>query len=504
MFALAVFNAHQRSSELSSVPEQGVIFSTLSGREPTLLARVHPRSSLTSWVGPEALPDVLAGQSSPGVMLRISDDLHAHSDDFQSKSTAMAVSSGVLEVVPTLSASTLGRFQPPDLDWRQACTTEADFTNSSPKIVPRKPRHQHNGISKGSNSTAKDNIPPASTHCPDVVFVSNVTSDITTGLVATPTLTPGVLVTVPKAPCHQHNGISTGSTPQNITINNTSWVSTSTCSGFDFNIIIAALPAVELCMMEGSSTEVHAFACHLHCGVPRATKPLDGSQITAFVLLTVHNASDSWAGSFLAAPEAILRLLLAASFDSQGFPEIHVPGLTSHMHSGAPLAVHLNHTLTMLLRLSDAMPCNRNTIESINIKRAPFALGFLPTGMYLVVQGLICHMHSGAPKTILFATLNSIGGNCSQMMPGVVNTLAAPHGTCNILHDSPDVWMQEEDATTSLWVIALFISISLHVLLLLFQKSVCFSCISGPRVDWTTGVYRGSEIGTCRRVLKAT
>ena len=113
MFALAVFNAHQRSSELSSVPEQGVIFSTLSGREPTLLARVHPRSSLTSWVGPEALPDVLAGQSSPGVMLRISDDLHAHSDDFQSKSTAMAVSSGVLEVVPTLSASTLGRFQPP-------------------------------------------------------------------------------------------------------------------------------------------------------------------------------------------------------------------------------------------------------------------------------------------------------------------------------------------------------------------------------------------------------
>ena len=68
----------------------------------------------------------------------------------------------------------------------------------------------------------------------------------------------------------------------------------------------------------GSSTEVHAFACHLHCGVPRATKPLDGSQITAFVLLTVHNASDSWAGSFLAAPEAILRLLLAASFDSQG------------------------------------------------------------------------------------------------------------------------------------------------------------------------------------------
>jgi len=54
--------------------------------------------------------------------------------------------------------------------------------------------------------------------------------------------------------------------------------------------------------------------------------------------------------------------------------------------------------------------------------------------MYLVVQGLICHMHSGAPKTILFAILNSIGGNCSQMMPGVVNTLAAPHGTCNILH----------------------------------------------------------------------
>ncbi len=35
----------------------------------------------------------------------------------------------------------------------------------------------------------------------------------------------------------------------------------------------------------------------------------------------------------------------------------------------------------------------------------------------------------------------------------------------------------KEDATTSLWVIALFISISLHVLLLLFQKSGRFQSL---------------------------
>ena len=57
-------------------------------------------------------------------------------------------------------------------------------------IVPKKPRHQHNGTPKGSNSTAQDNTLPASTYRPDGP-VSNVTSDITTGLVATPTLTPG-------------------------------------------------------------------------------------------------------------------------------------------------------------------------------------------------------------------------------------------------------------------------------------------------------------------------
>ena len=68
----------------------------------------------------------------------------------------------------------------------------------------------------------------------------------------------------------------------------------------------------------GSSTEVHGFACHLHCGAPRATKLPDSSWCTASVLLTVHNASDSWAGSFFAGPEASLRLLLAAPFVSEG------------------------------------------------------------------------------------------------------------------------------------------------------------------------------------------
>ena len=109
MLAAVVFHAYQRLSEPDFTHEQGVILPYWNGREPTLLARLHPRSSLTSWVGPEALPDFLAGQSSPRVMLRIPDDSHAP----QSEATATAVSSGLLEVAPTLSASTLGRFQPP-------------------------------------------------------------------------------------------------------------------------------------------------------------------------------------------------------------------------------------------------------------------------------------------------------------------------------------------------------------------------------------------------------
>lgn len=70
---------------------------------------------------------------------------------------------------------------------------------------------------------------------------------------------------------------------------------------------------------------MHGLTCHLHCGILRATKLLDSSWFTAFVLLTVHNASDLWAGSFLAGPEANLRLVFAAVFNSQG--ETHQPML---------------------------------------------------------------------------------------------------------------------------------------------------------------------------------
>ncbi len=60
----------------------------------------------------------------------------------------------------------------------------------SSTFVPKKPRHQHNGTPKGFNSPAQQNTLSAIAHRPDV-FVSNVTLDITTGAVATPTLTPG-------------------------------------------------------------------------------------------------------------------------------------------------------------------------------------------------------------------------------------------------------------------------------------------------------------------------
>jgi len=140
MFAAVVFPAHRRLSAPDSIHEQGVILPSWSGREPTLLARLHPCSSLTSWVGPETLPDFLAGQSSPRVMLRITDDLHAHSDDLQCESTAMAVGSGLLEVAPTLSASTLGRFQPPgpsDSHFGrtcQACCKPHDLQQQQPQL----------------------------------------------------------------------------------------------------------------------------------------------------------------------------------------------------------------------------------------------------------------------------------------------------------------------------------------------------------------------------------
>ena len=51
---------------------------------------------------------------------------------------------------------------------------------------------------------------------------------------------------------------------------------------------------------------------------------------------------------------------------SEGFQRVIVPRLTSHMHSGAPLAVHPNHTcgvLLMLLPVFDSTPCNKTTIQ---------------------------------------------------------------------------------------------------------------------------------------------
>ncbi|KAL0043867.1 hypothetical protein WJX82_000179 [Trebouxia sp. C0006] len=166
-----------------------------------------------------------------------------------------------------------------------------------------------------------------------------------------------------------------------------------------------------------------------------------------------------------------------------------------------------------------------------NVKRAPFALGSLPTGIYLTVQEWICHMHGGAPRTTSFAILNTALGNCNQMMmPDVVNTLAAPNGTCGILYDCTHLIMQvvlsttavalhpdalqqhastpialhpllEEDATNPLWLTVLFLSFSLHIMLLVLHKSGCICRIPRLKVDLTNGVHRGMEIGTCCRVL---
>jgi len=66
------------------------------------------------------------------------------------------------------------------------CTDSAGL----PMIVQQEPRHQHNGISKGSTSPAQGSTIPASAHRPDV-HVSNVILDISTGVVATLNLTQG-------------------------------------------------------------------------------------------------------------------------------------------------------------------------------------------------------------------------------------------------------------------------------------------------------------------------
>ncbi len=74
----------------------------------------------------------------------------------------------------------------------------------------------------------------------------------------------------------------------------------------------------------GSSSEVHdRLTCHLHCGVPRATTFLLNG--TATHLQTAQHGCDVWAGSFLAGPEAILRLPSSALLILEG--ETHQPML---------------------------------------------------------------------------------------------------------------------------------------------------------------------------------
>ena len=60
-------------------------------------------------------------------------------------------------------------------------------------------------------------------------------------------------MTVQQEPRQAHNGISTSFTAWD---NNVSWCLNLTSSGFGLNTIIAALPAEELCMIEGSTCKL--------------------------------------------------------------------------------------------------------------------------------------------------------------------------------------------------------------------------------------------------------
>ncbi len=61
----------------------------------------------------------------------------------------------------------------------------------------------------------------------------------------------GLPISVQQEARHQHNGTSTGSTLWDNTSNNVSWPVTFIISGLCLDTIIAALPTVELCMIEG-------------------------------------------------------------------------------------------------------------------------------------------------------------------------------------------------------------------------------------------------------------
>ncbi|KAL0043936.1 hypothetical protein WJX82_006898 [Trebouxia sp. C0006] len=65
------------------------------------------------------------------------------------------------------------------------------------------------------------------------------------------------------------------------------------------------------------------------------------------------------------------------------------------------------------------------------------AICLWPAGTYTNVQGLVCHMHNGTPRTVLDTSLNATNasgmlpisrhsslGSDNQILPGALNTLA--------------------------------------------------------------------------------
>ncbi|KAL0024988.1 hypothetical protein WJX77_009108 [Trebouxia sp. C0004] len=560
-FAVVVFHAHHRPSELSSIHGQGVILPSWSGRDPTLLARVQPRSTLTSWVGPEALPDFLAGSIRPLAMPFPSGDLHAH----QPTATALTVSSGLLEVAPALSASTLGRFQPrgllgshfgrgcqacckphepqqqlPQLGWSFDLHFQVLALPSSHTLAPVKnvflscPSDQMRGYLAshslsvqqlllrqaeyayainvfrfaGLDMSIRQALAVYGAQCPSVWREQRTSSlvQLFQGFFMSP------LHSTRASPQQQLPGMS-GLVLNSMSSSSSAWVwcqttrlatSVGRASAESMALICCNTSAITL--GSSASMTVQQEPRHQYNGISTgSTSAAQGSTRPAFTHRPDVHVSNVIFN--------ISTCVMATWKPTQGL-QMNVQQEPRHQHNGRPTGSTswdntINKVSWFLTLTSSDFSLDTNVAALCTVELC------MIEGIYINVQGLICHTHSGTSRTILGSSpLNttivngmSLSNGNQKTMPNAINTLAAVDGMHDISKDCAHLWMQvvlnttamalhperlqpqplppkamhhlEEDDTPSFWVVALLTSFTVHITLVVIQKSGCFSCLLG-------------------------
>ncbi|DBB00276.1 TPA: hypothetical protein ACH3X1_014103 [Trebouxia sp. C0004] len=430
-----------------------------------------------------------------------SGDLHAH----QPTATALTVSSGLLEVAPALSASTLGRFQPRGLLGShfgrgcQACCKPHEPQQQLPQL----------GWSFDLHFQVLA-LPSSHTLAPVKNVFLSCPSDQMRGYLASHSLSVQQLLLRQAEYAYAINVFR--------------------FAGLDMSIrqalavYGAQCPSVWREQRTSSLVQLFQgfFMSPLHSTRASPQQQLPG--MSGLVLNSMSSSSSAWVWCQTtrlatsvgrASAESMALICCNTSAITLGSSlQMNVQQEPRHQHNGRPTGSTswdntINKVSWFLTLTSSDFSLDTNVAALCTVELC------MIEGIYINVQGLICHTHSGTSRTILGSSpLNttivngmSLSNGNQKTMPNAINTLAAVDGMHDISKDCAHLWMQvvlnttamalhperlqpqplppkamhhlEEDDTPSFWVVALLTSFTVHITLVVIQKSGCFSCLLG-------------------------